>query len=72
MFQMNWGEIREIVGDVECFPDFFRGLSFDHVCNSLASGVKEGFDIQIIRSLKRVSKIHRKGIFTRIISNNIS
>jgi len=37
--------VREVVGDVESFPDFFRGFSFDHVCDGLASGIEEGLDI---------------------------
>jgi hypothetical protein len=45
------GVIREVVCDVERLSDFLRRLALDHVCNSLTTGIKKRFDIQIIRSL---------------------
>jgi hypothetical protein len=46
------GSVREVICDVECFSDLVGRLALDHVCDGLATGVKEGLDIQIIRRLK--------------------
>jgi len=45
------GELREVVGDIECLPDFFWRFAFDHICDSLATSIKKRLNIQIIRSL---------------------
>jgi len=39
----------EVVLDVEGLTDLLRGLSLDHVGNSLAANVKEGLDIHVVR-----------------------
>jgi hypothetical protein len=31
--------VREVIGDIECFPNFFRRFALDHVCNSFASSI---------------------------------
>lgn len=41
----------EIVLDIECLSDFFRGFALDHVGNGLASNVKQRFDVEIVGSL---------------------
>src|SRR4051812_14470551 len=51
----------KIIFDIEGLSDFFWGLSFYHVSNSLAREVKKGFDIQVVGSqneLKEGSLIH--------------
>jgi hypothetical protein len=63
--------VREIIGDVECLPDFLRRLALDHVCNSLASRIEKGLDIQIIRSLRVVSAGKReRGFQEGLYKNN--
>ena len=39
---------RKVVLDVEGLADLLRRLALDHICNSLASDVKEGFDIKVV------------------------
>ena len=68
---MDGTGVREIIGDVKGFPNFLRGLALDHVCDSLASRVEEGLDVQIIRRLHGLV-VDGFGDHTRIISNNIS
>lgn len=41
----------EIIGDVKSFADLFGGLALDHVCDGLASDVKEGFDVEVVGGL---------------------
>ena len=38
----------EVVLDVESLTDLLRGLSLDHVGNSLAADVEEGLDIHVV------------------------
>ena len=40
----------EVVLDVESLTDLLRGLSLDHVGNSLAADVEEGLDIHVVGS----------------------
>lgn len=47
----NAGDIRKIICDIECLPDFFRRLSLNHIGDGLTASVKKRFDVQIIRSL---------------------
>jgi hypothetical protein len=42
----------EVIGDVESLSDLLGGLALDHVGDSLASDVKEGFDIKVVGSLR--------------------
>ena len=41
----------EIVGDVERLSDLLGGFALDHVGDGLASDVKEGLDVKIVRGL---------------------
>ena len=41
----------EIVGDVERLSDLLGRLALDHVGDGLASDVKEGLDVEIVRGL---------------------
>ena len=45
LFFFFWSKI---VLDVEGFSDFFWGFSLDHICYSLASEIKQWFNIKII------------------------
>lgn len=47
----------EVVGNVEGLADLLWRLALDHVGDGLASNVEEGFDIEIVGSL-RVSSQH--------------
>jgi hypothetical protein len=40
----------EVIGNIKGLADFLGGLDLDHVCNSLASNVKEGLDIEVVGS----------------------
>ena len=44
---------REIILDVECLTDLLWRFTFDHVGDSLASDVEQGFDIEIVGSLDK-------------------
>jgi hypothetical protein len=61
----------EVVLDVECLADLLRGLALDHVGNSLACNIQQGFDIQVVSGLREgyyplthseIKKIHAKKI----------
>ncbi len=41
----------EVVCDVECLADLVRRLALDHVGDGLAANIKEGLDVEVVRSL---------------------
>ena len=49
---MGMRQVREIIGNIKRFPNFFRGFALDHVCYRFATSIKERLNIQIICSLK--------------------
>lgn len=41
----------EVVRDVERLANLLRGLALDHVCDSLASNVEKGLDVEVVGRL---------------------
>ena len=73
----------EVVGDVEGLADLLGRLALDHVGNGLASNIKKGLDVKIVRSLvghaisigetrNDCGRYPVKHVHTRIISKSIS
>jgi hypothetical protein len=44
----------EIVGNVKGLSDLLGRLALDHVCDRLASNVKEGLDVKIVGGLEGI------------------
>lgn len=44
----------EVILNIKCLPDLFRGFAFDHVGHSLATDIEKSLDIKVIGSLKVV------------------
>lgn len=66
----------EIIGDVESLSDLLWRLALDHVGNSLASNIKKGLDVEVVRGLHGQSVWYRRISYywppTRMISKSIS
>lgn len=41
----------EVIRNVESLSDLLGGLALDHVGNSLATNIKKGLDVEVVRSL---------------------
>lgn len=41
----------EVIGDVEGLANLLGGLALDHVCDSLASDIEQGLDVEVVRGL---------------------